>query len=157
MVWTNEKHNSYLDFLEESFVKQLHYSRSLHGCHPQVGMWKQCPFPQQSAGHNSSHQFPILQDDCVQKMNYKSNDLFLETIAKSGSVVQSPRLHNFTSAGKSSITTFPVPIEIVVSNDGIYLRSNTDFSGKSAVNSEQNPIIDSCNHSLGSCNAGKST
>ncbi|KAE8728969.1 hypothetical protein F3Y22_tig00004035pilonHSYRG00004 [Hibiscus syriacus] len=92
MVWTNEKHNSYLDFLEEPFVKQLHYSRSLHGCHPQVGMWKQCPFPQQSEeGHNSSHQFSILQDDCGQKMNYKSNDLLLESTVESGSVVESPR------------------------------------------------------------------
>ncbi|XP_039057987.1 cold-regulated protein 28-like isoform X2 [Hibiscus syriacus] len=39
MVWTNEKHNSYLDFLEASFVKKLHYSKSLHGCHQQMGMW----------------------------------------------------------------------------------------------------------------------
>ncbi|XP_039046648.1 uncharacterized protein LOC120186883 [Hibiscus syriacus] len=158
MVWTNEKHNSYLDFLEEPFVKQLHYSRSLHGCHPQVGMWKQCPFPQQSEeGHNSSHQFSILQDDCGQKMNYKSNDLLLESTVESGSVVESPRLHNFTSAGKSIVTTFSVPREIMVPNNGINLRSNKNFSCKSTVNSEQNPITDSCNHSLRSCTAGKST
>ncbi|KAK8636437.1 hypothetical protein V6N13_124183 [Hibiscus sabdariffa] len=151
MVWTNEKHTSYLNFLEASFVKQLHCSKSFHGCH-QVGMWEQCPFPQQPAeGHHSSHQFSVLQDSCGQNMNYKSNDHFLESTAESGAFVESPRLHMFTSADKSSIITFPVSRENVVPKDRIYLESNTNFSCKSAVNSEQNPIIDSCNHRLGSC------
>ncbi|KAK8659775.1 hypothetical protein V6N13_029969 [Hibiscus sabdariffa] len=131
----------------------LHYSKSFHGCH-QVGMWEQCPFPQQPAeGQHSSHQFSVLQDSCGQNMNYKSNDHFLESTAESGAVVESPMLHKFTSADKSSITTFPVSRETVVPNDGIYLESNRNFSCRSAVNSEQNPIIDSFNHRLGSCTA----
>ncbi|GMI78782.1 hypothetical protein HRI_001547400 [Hibiscus trionum] len=154
MVWTNEMHNSYLNFLEASFVKQLHYSKRFHGCYQQVGMSEQCPFPQQPAeGHHSSYQFSVLQDGCDQKMNYKSNDHFLESTAESGAVVESPRLRGLTSEYKSSITTFPVSRENVVLNDGIYLGSNTNFSCKSAVNSEQNPIIDSCNHRLGSSTA----
>lgn len=57
MVWTNEKHNSYLEFLETSFVEQLHYSMRLRGCYPQEEMWEPCPTPQLPAKvSNSSHQ-----------------------------------------------------------------------------------------------------
>ncbi|PPS02057.1 hypothetical protein GOBAR_AA18600 [Gossypium barbadense] len=153
MVWTNEKHNTYLDSLEASFVKQLHYSKSLHGCHPQVGMREPCLFPQQPAGHNSSHQFSILQDGCGQKINYESNDPLLESTADSGAVLGSPWLHHFRSAGKCSSITFPVPRKIAVPNDEICSRSNTNFYCKSAVNSKHNPIVNSCNHSLDSCTA----
>ncbi|PPS00382.1 hypothetical protein GOBAR_AA20267 [Gossypium barbadense] len=64
---------------------------------------------------------------------------------------------SLTPAGKSSSTTFPVPREIVVPNDGIYIysRSNTNFSHKSARNSGQHPIYQFCNYSLGSCTAGE--
>ncbi|TYG39583.1 hypothetical protein ES288_D12G026700v1 [Gossypium darwinii] len=153
MVWTNEKHNTYLDSLEASFVKQLHYSKSLHGCHPQVGMREPCLFPQLLVGHNSSHQFSILQDGCGQKINYESNDPLLESTADSGAVLGSPWLHHFRSAGKCSSITFPVPRKIAVPNDEICSRSNTNFYCKSAVNSKHNPIVNSCNHSLDSCTA----
>ncbi|MBA0861797.1 hypothetical protein Goshw_000937, partial [Gossypium schwendimanii] len=155
MVWTNEKHNTYLDSLEASFVKQLHYSKSLHGCHPQVGMREPCLFPQLLAGHNSSHQFSILQDGCGQKINYESNDPLLESTADSGAVLGSPWLHHFRSAGKCSSITFPVPRKIAVPNDEICSRSNTNFYCKSAVNSKHNPIVNSCNHSLDCCTADK--
>ena len=57
MVWTNEKHNSYLDFLEGLFVKRLHCSMSLHARHSQEEIWEPCPTPELPAkGHNSSHQ-----------------------------------------------------------------------------------------------------
>ncbi|TYI49305.1 hypothetical protein E1A91_D12G025500v1 [Gossypium mustelinum] len=153
MVWTNEKHNTYLDSLEASFVKQLHYSKSLHGCHPQVGMREPCLFPQLLVGHNSSHQFSILQDGCGQKINYESNDPLLESTADSGAVLGSPWLHHFRSAGKCSSITFPVPRKIAVPNDEICSRSNTNFYCKLAVNSKHNPIVNSCNHSLDSCTA----
>ncbi|XWS68027.1 hypothetical protein CRYUN_Cryun04dG0055000 [Craigia yunnanensis] len=154
MVWTNEKHNSYLDFLEASFVKQLHCSMSLRGRHPQEEMWEPCPTPELAAkGHNSSHQFSVLQDGCCQKINYKSNNPLLDSTADSCDILGSPWLHHFTSAGKSSLATFPVPRETVVPNDEIYLRSNTNFSRKSARSSEKHPIFHSCNHSLGSCSS----
>lgn len=57
MVWTNDKHSSYLGFLEASFVKQLHCSLSMRACHPQKEMLEPCPTPQLPAkGHISSHQ-----------------------------------------------------------------------------------------------------
>ncbi|KAK8485194.1 hypothetical protein V6N13_128765 [Hibiscus sabdariffa] len=123
MVWTNEKHNLYLDFLEASFVKQLHYSTSLRGCHPRGEMWEPCPTPQLPA-HSSSHQFSALQDGCYQK----SNDPLLDSTADSSDIRESP-LHRFTSADKSSSETFPLSRETVVPDGGTYLRSNTTLGG----------------------------
>ncbi|KAK9004514.1 hypothetical protein V6N11_041984 [Hibiscus sabdariffa] len=123
MVWTNEKHNLYLDFLEASFVKQLHYSTSLRACHPRREMWEPCPTPQLPA-HSSSHQFSALQDGCYQK----SNDPLLDSTADSSDIWESP-LHRFTSADKSSSETFPLSRETVVPNGGTYLRSNTTLDG----------------------------
>ncbi|XVE49199.1 hypothetical protein DITRI_Ditri01bG0063300 [Diplodiscus trichospermus] len=126
MVWTNEKHNSYLDFLEASFVKQLHSSMSLRGHRPQEDMWKPCPTPELPAnGHNSSHQISVLQDGCCQK-NYTSDDPLLDSTADSCDIMGSPWLHRFTSAGESSLSTFPVPRETVLPNDEIYLREVSD-------------------------------
>ncbi|XP_022726420.1 uncharacterized protein LOC111282559 isoform X2 [Durio zibethinus] len=152
MVWTNEKHNLYLDFLEASFVKQLHCSTSLCGLHPQGEMWEPYPTPELPAeGQNSSHQFSVLLDGGCQKINYKSNDPLLDSTADSCDILGSPWLYHFTIAGKSSSETFPVSRETVVPNDEICLRSNTNLSCKSARSSKQHPIFHSCNHSLGSC------
>ncbi|XP_022746116.1 uncharacterized protein LOC111296208 isoform X2 [Durio zibethinus] len=129
MVWTNEKHSSYLEFLEASFVKQLHCSMSLRGCHPREEIWEPCPTPQLPAkGHNYSHQLLDLQDCCCHKINCESKDP-LESTADSSDISRSPWLHHFMSSGKSSSATFPVPRETAVSSDGIYLRSNTNLGG----------------------------
>ncbi|XWS54803.1 hypothetical protein CRYUN_Cryun10bG0120400 [Craigia yunnanensis] len=154
MVWTNEKHNSYLEFLEASFVKQLHCSMSLRGCHPREEMWEPCPTPQLPAkGHNSSHQFSVLQDGCCQKINYESNDPLLDSTADSSDILGSPWLHHFTSAGKSSSATFPVPRETVVPNDGIYLRSNTNLGGCITEVTDQN-FVDEDQREGTSCVSG---
>ncbi|KAK8626862.1 hypothetical protein V6N13_134492 [Hibiscus sabdariffa] len=152
-VWTNEKHNSYLDNLEASFVKQLHSSVSSHGCHPRKEMWEPCATLQLPAkGHSFSCQFSVLQDGCSQKTKYQSNDPLFESTADSCDIVGSPRLHHFKCTGKSSSETFPVPRETVVQNDGIYMRSNNmNFFFKSAGSSEKHPIYQSNNHNLGSC------
>ncbi|XVE93367.1 hypothetical protein REPUB_Repub01dG0185900 [Reevesia pubescens] len=146
MVWTNEKHNAYLDFLEASFVNQLHCSMSLRGCQPQEEMQEPCPTPQLPAEGHHSHQ-----DGCCQKINYESNDPLLDSTADSSDILGSPLLHHFTSAGKSSFETFAVPRETVDPNDGIYFRSNTNFSCKSARSSDQQPTFHSCNHSFSGC------
>ncbi|KAL4280119.1 hypothetical protein GQ457_03G004050 [Hibiscus cannabinus] len=152
-VWTNEKHNSYLDNLEASFVKQLHSSVSSHGCHPRKEMWEPCATWQLPAkGHSYSRQFSVLQDGCSQKIKYQSNDPLCDSTADSCDIVGSPWLHHFKYTGKSSSETFPVPRETVVQNDGIYMRSNnTNFFCKSAGSSEKHPIYQSNNHNLGSC------
>ncbi|XP_039040337.1 cold-regulated protein 28-like [Hibiscus syriacus] len=134
MVWTNEKHSSYLEFLEASFVKQLHYSMSLRGCHPQEEMWEPCRTQQLPAEvHNSCHQFSGLQDGCYQK----SNDPLLDSTADSSDIWESP-LHRFTSAGKSSTETFALSRETVLPNGGTYLRSNTTLGCCTTEASDQN-------------------
>ncbi|GMJ09781.1 hypothetical protein HRI_004647300 [Hibiscus trionum] len=127
MVWTNEKHNSYLEFLEASFVKQLHYSMSLRGCHPRQEMCEPCPTPQLPAQvHNSSHQFSALQNGCYKK----SNDPLLDSTADSSDIRESPS-HHFMSADESSSET-------VVPDGGTYLRSNTTLGGCTTEVSDQN-------------------
>ncbi|PPD69986.1 hypothetical protein GOBAR_DD33135 [Gossypium barbadense] len=96
MVWTNEKHNSYLEFLETSFAEQLHYSMRSRGCYPREEMWEPCPAPQLPA------KFSVLQDGCY----LKSNDPLLDSTADSSDILANP-LHYSTSAAKSSSATFP--------------------------------------------------
>ncbi|KAK6253538.1 hypothetical protein QUC31_015258 [Theobroma cacao] len=152
MVWTNEKHNLYLDFLEASFVKQLHCSISLHGCHSKEEIWGSYPTQKLPAkGHNSSDQISILQDGCCQKIDYESNDPLLDSTADSNQILGSPWIEHFRSAGKSSSSTFPVPTETAVLNDGIYLKSNSNVSYKSARSSQHHLIFHSCNQSLDCC------
>ncbi|GMJ05599.1 hypothetical protein HRI_004229000 [Hibiscus trionum] len=133
MVWTNEKHSSYLEFLEASFVKQLHYSMSLRGCHPREEMWEPCPRQLPAEVHNSSHQFSALQDGC----NQKDNDPLLDSTADSIDIWESP-LHHFTSAGKRSTEMFPLSRETVVADGGTYRKSNTTVGRCTTEVSDQN-------------------
>lgn len=151
MVWTNDKHSSYLGFLEASFVKQLHCSLSMRACHPQKEMLEPCPTPQLPAkGHISSHQFSILQDGCCRKTNYERSDPLLDSTADSSDILGSPLLHQFTSACKSTSSTFSVPQETVFPNDGIRLRSNTNLAGCTTEVSDQN-FVDEDQREKSSC------
>ncbi|XVE66829.1 hypothetical protein DITRI_Ditri08aG0111000 [Diplodiscus trichospermus] len=150
MVWTNEKHNLYLEFLEASFVKQLHCSMCSRGCHLQEEMWEPCPAPELPAkGYNSSHQFSVLQDGCCQTINCESNDPLLDSTADSSDILGSPCLHHFTHAGKSSSAPFPVPRETLVFNDKIYLRSNTNWGGSTTEVSDQNFVDEDQREKMG--------
>ncbi|KAG2704507.1 hypothetical protein I3760_05G007200 [Carya illinoinensis] len=100
-LWTDEKHSMYLDSLEASFVTEL--QRSMH-------MRARCledktlgPYPSeepQAKTCNSSDLFVVLRDGCWQKINYKSNDSFLDSTADSHVVLDSPWICHFTSASK---------------------------------------------------------
>ncbi|XVF67581.1 hypothetical protein PTKIN_Ptkin10aG0132400 [Pterospermum kingtungense] len=156
MVWTNEKHNSYLEFLEASFVEQLHCSWSMRGCHPQKEMWELCPTPQLFArAHNSSHQFSVLKDGCCQKTNYERNDPLLESTADSSDILGSPSLHQSTSTCKNTSATFSVPRETVLPNDGIFLRSNTNLAGCTTEVSDQNFVDEDQREKTGCASGAK--
>ncbi|MBA0758782.1 hypothetical protein Gotri_021747 [Gossypium trilobum] len=116
MVWTNEKHNSYLEFLETSFAEQLHYSMRSRGCYPREEMWEPCPAPQLPA------KFSVLQDGCYPK----SNDPLLDSTADSSDILANP-LHYSTSAAKSSSATFRFSRKTAVPNVRICSRSNTNL------------------------------
>ncbi|KAK5843944.1 F-box only 43 [Gossypium arboreum] len=127
MVWTNEKHNSYIEFLETSFAEQLHYSMRLRGCYPQEEMWEPCPAPQLPA------KFSVLQDGCY----LKSNDPLLDSTADSSDVLGNP-LYYSTSAAKSSSATFPFSRKTAVPNGRICSRSNTNLGACTTEVSDQN-------------------
>ncbi|CAN8327377.1 unnamed protein product [Cochlearia groenlandica] len=61
--WTNEKHNSYLDYLESSFVKQLY---SLLGGETRTLSRTR---DVRSKSHKSADQFMVIQTGCWQKVN----------------------------------------------------------------------------------------
>ncbi|KAL1215809.1 Cold-regulated protein 28 [Cardamine amara subsp. amara] len=72
-VWTNEKHSSYLDYLESSFVRQLY---SLLGEDTQrLSRTRDV----QSKSHKSTDQFKVLQNGCWQKVNVGNKQAHLET------------------------------------------------------------------------------
>lgn len=67
--WTNEKHNTFLDFLEASFVKQLHRSMALHA--GSVEMNQSCRnLSEESSAHvnEASEQLPFLHHGCWKKI-----------------------------------------------------------------------------------------
>ncbi|KAG2318650.1 hypothetical protein Bca52824_011863 [Brassica carinata] len=73
--WTNEKHNSYLEYLESSFVKQLY---SLLG-REEAQRDSRTRDVQQSNSEKSSDQFTVLQNGCRQKVNFGKKRPHLET------------------------------------------------------------------------------
>ncbi|KAJ8530072.1 hypothetical protein K7X08_036907 [Anisodus acutangulus] len=67
--WTNEKHNTFLDCLEASFVKQLHRSMALRA--GSVELNKSCSnLSEKLSAHfnKSSEQLPFLHDGCWKKI-----------------------------------------------------------------------------------------
>ncbi|XP_060168234.1 cold-regulated protein 27 isoform X2 [Lycium barbarum] len=67
--WTNEKHNTFLDCLEASFIKQLHRSMALRA--GSVELNKSCSdLSEKSTAHvnKASEQLPFLHDGCWKKI-----------------------------------------------------------------------------------------
>ncbi|KAF8098396.1 hypothetical protein N665_0268s0065 [Sinapis alba] len=73
-VWTNEKHNSFLDSLENSFVRQLY---SLLGREETRKMSRTRHV--QSNSHKSTDQFILLQNGCRQRVNFGKKRSHLAT------------------------------------------------------------------------------
>ncbi|XP_010437687.1 PREDICTED: uncharacterized protein LOC104721413 [Camelina sativa] len=71
--WTNEKHNSYLDYLENSFVRQLY---SFLGGETQKRLSRTRDV--QSNSRKSTDQFTVLQNGCWQKVNFGKKLAHLE-------------------------------------------------------------------------------
>ncbi|CAH8329396.1 unnamed protein product [Eruca vesicaria subsp. sativa] len=74
--WTNEKHNSYLDSLENSFVRQLY---SLLGREEEETRRLSKARHVHSNSHKSTHQFTVLQNGSRQKSNFGKKRAFLTT------------------------------------------------------------------------------
>ncbi|KAF8112333.1 hypothetical protein N665_0065s0104 [Sinapis alba] len=72
--WTNEKHNLYLDSLENSFVKQL-YSLLVGGGTQTLSTTRGV----QSNSHKLTHQFTVLQNGYRHKVSFGKKRAHLET------------------------------------------------------------------------------
>ncbi|KAK4378435.1 hypothetical protein RND71_000297 [Anisodus tanguticus] len=69
MGWTNEKHNTFLDCLEASFVKQLHRSMALRA--GSVELNKSCSNSSEKLSahvNKASEQLPFLHNGCWKKI-----------------------------------------------------------------------------------------
>lgn len=67
--WTNEKHNKFLDYLEASFVKQLHRSMALHAGSVEMNLSCRNLSEELSAHVNkASEQLPFLHYGCWKKV-----------------------------------------------------------------------------------------
>ncbi|GLT98280.1 hypothetical protein SLE2022_157920 [Rubroshorea leprosula] len=151
MVWTDEKHNLYLDLLEASFVKQLHRSMSFCGWHS--GEEMQDPSSQPVAReHNSSDQFMVLQDSCRQKINIERNETLLDSTADSTDILESPWIHYSASAGEHYSTMSAHPQEKMVHGKGMHSRSNMDLCVSAKI-SRQHHECYSCKQSFSGSSA----
>ncbi|CAF2067985.1 unnamed protein product [Brassica napus] len=87
--WTNEKHNLYLDSLENSFVKQLYSLLGVGGETQRLSRTRGL----QSNSHKLTDQFTVLQNGYRQKVSFGKKRAHLETI---GTAVQGNGDKGFT-------------------------------------------------------------
>ncbi|ONH91621.1 hypothetical protein PRUPE_8G126300 [Prunus persica] len=106
--WTNEKHNLYLDSLETSFVNELYHSMRLRDWHQQKNARGTRSLQEVSfKTQNSSDQFMVVQDGCLQKINLRRNESLMESTANSHVTMRSPCRCHSTLAGKSCTVSSP--------------------------------------------------
>ncbi|KAL5788322.1 hypothetical protein ACOSP7_005271 [Xanthoceras sorbifolium] len=149
--WTNEKHSAYLNFLEASFVQQLHQLRSsmgLHGRCTQENISGPCSSQLLSANNRHSSD----QDGRWQKIKFEVNETLFEDAADTHGMLESPRIHHFPSVGKlQTATSFDALEHNVLSDEGLHSRENTTFSFEPAGSSEQHLDRHLCHPSLDDC------
>ncbi|KAL6270419.1 hypothetical protein ACE6H2_027330 [Prunus campanulata] len=106
--WTNEKHNLYLDSLETSFVNELYHSIRLRDWHQQKNARGTRSLQEVSfKTQNSSDQFIVVQDGCLQKIKLRRNETLMESTADSHVTMRSPYRCHSTLAGKSCTVSSP--------------------------------------------------
>ncbi|KAM5549315.1 cold-regulated protein 28-like [Rosa sericea] len=129
--WTNEKHRSYINSLETSFVNKLYHSRHLRDCHPQKYVQgthpsEELPFKTYNSSEQvrESNLFIVVRDRRSQKIISPRNETLLESTADSNVTMERPRMDHIVSCYK-----------------GTHLRRKptSEHSGVIARTSEQNP------------------
>ncbi|CAL5377364.1 unnamed protein product [Camellia sinensis] len=101
--WTDEKHNSYLNGLEVSFVKQLHHSFGLLSWCSKLNTSDRSPSQQLPVNASySSDQFTVLREGSRQKINFEREQALPHSAAGTHAVVESPWIRHFTCSDKHS-------------------------------------------------------
>lgn len=123
--WTDEKHGLYLNYLEASFVKQLHHSTGLRGWHSQTKTWGPfASYERPPKARNSADQYTVLQDGCWQKINFGKNGPLLGRRSDSYIGLDSQWIHHFTSSSKQHIGA-PLSLHESVVAEEVYWRSGS--------------------------------
>lgn len=130
MAWTNEKHNKYLDSLEESFVQQLQRSRRFTArCTEQNRSGKDSSKRLPVSVSEASEQFSVLQDGQWRKIIFD-----MDQPVSYISTIKIPRMHCERRAGKDSSHVSCDPKDC----NEEHLEGKRSFSSESASSSEQN-------------------
>ncbi|KAL3515281.1 hypothetical protein ACH5RR_022183 [Cinchona calisaya] len=140
VAWTDEKHNKYLDFLEASFIQQLHRSRGfLAWCTEQNRSGKVSSYRLPASVSKASEQFTVLQDGQWQKIIFEKYQP-LSCI----STVKIPRIPCQRHAGKDPhLSADPKECNEFHSEEE-HLEGKRVFSNSSSSSSGQNHINNQC-------------
>ncbi|KAJ0252046.1 Cold-regulated protein 28 [Hirschfeldia incana] len=122
--WTNEKHNLYLDSLENSFVKQLYSLLGGGGGGKTQRLTRTRGV--QSNSHKLTDQFTVLQHGCRHKVSFGNKRAHLETM---GTAVQGSLLcrEEIKSSGDKGFTRTSMSIS---SGHGYPAQSTAEASGQ---------------------------
>ncbi|CAM8935341.1 unnamed protein product [Rhodiola kirilowii] len=131
IVWTNEKHNLYIESLEASFVQQLHQSIGL-SCRNLPDQL----FPN-SCDSSDKSQFTVLQDGCRKMLQPKSK---LQMGTTSSNIRVKPHVHNFRFSRKHYESSHSGRKKISCSEQRAAYYGSYQNSGSGAEFSDQNFI-----------------
>lgn len=99
--WTNEEHNRYLDYLEMSFVKQLHNSMGLPAWYR--GQSNSVASPKELVDlDRSSEQFTVLQGDQYLNINSEKDQSHSHTGADSVDAFKVPQTQSLKQKNKNT-------------------------------------------------------
>ncbi|KAF8406318.1 hypothetical protein HHK36_008404 [Tetracentron sinense] len=137
--WTDEKHSSYLNSMEASFVNQLYSSMDLLGWQSQKKPLDPNSSRQLHANTCiSSGQFKVLRHGCWQKINFERAQPRLEIADESKVILKNPWIRHFRSAGKrQNVTSCDLQEYGSVRGEAIQLRVKKTLSCGLATSSKQ--------------------
>ncbi|XP_031497705.1 cold-regulated protein 27-like isoform X1 [Nymphaea colorata] len=107
--WTDEKHKSYLNSMEASFVRQL-YDQECFSGHPLNWLSKKRKLlnqrPTQSTiGSSPFSQFKVLQEGCWQKINFDDTSARSDAAKDKWQLFANPWIQHFATASSSKMHT----------------------------------------------------
>ncbi|CAF2147102.1 unnamed protein product [Brassica napus] len=110
--WTNEKHNLYLDSLENSFVKQLYSLLGVGGETQRLSRTRGV----QSNSHKLTDQFTVLQNGYRQKVSFGKKRAHLETMGTDKGFTRTSMRTSLVHQYPSQSTAGNILLSLVESN-----------------------------------------
>ncbi|KAE9613606.1 hypothetical protein Lalb_Chr05g0219211 [Lupinus albus] len=129
--WTNQQHSLYLNYLEDSFVNELHRSMSLRGWSLQNSINNDSKSRTLQNSINMPRlQSLAIQDGFLKKINHEKIEHMLESTAESHVVAESQL--GLTSVEKGNSLAEPnAYVDVLFCDDGIHGKGISKFSKRS--------------------------